>query len=176
MRYLLIFLMISGAGAAEIVPNSFSSDHQLQIAVELKEEFQPRYRVTSRNMHFLRGSFPSDYWTVDACLGSRVCWRPDGEYFVIEETSSGIHQEFVVARKTLHGYSAMPFDRNDIMISSKLHWHHGFVRFDKWLPKDRLEITICGDLDGSREDFECRFVLDLKRNFRVLSCDIIKPR
>jgi hypothetical protein len=95
-------------------------------------------------------------------------------YFVVEEAPAGIHQEFSVACRTKHGFAALPFDRNTVMEPTGLHWHHGAVTFDRWLPRDRMRVTISGDLD-SRETFKCRFVLALKQKLRVVSYRIIQP-
>ena len=70
----------------------------------------------------------------------------------------------------------MLFDRVNVMDITKLSWHHGEERFDRWLPNDRLAVTIFGDLDVSRKDFECSFILDLKDDLKVLSYRVIKPK
>ena len=119
-------------------------------------------------------AFPSDYTHLDQCLGSRVIWRRDSAFLAIEEPSSGIHQEFTVARRMATGYAALPFERSILMDNTKLSWHHGGVRFDRWLPRNRLAVTVYGDLDGSRADFECRFVLSLKDPLKVLSYRVLK--
>lgn len=175
MRYLVLLLLVSAAHAAEIVSGSISPDGKWQIVAEAGDD-NARYRVANRTMDILRGAFPSDYWRPEQCLHSRVVWRPDSDYFVIEEAFSGIHQNFVVAHRTAHGFTTMSFDRGTVMKSTKLSWHHGVVRFDRWLPNDRLAVTIYGDLDISRADFECSFVLDLKDSLKIISHQIIKPK
>ncbi len=174
MRYLFLLLLISTAQAAETVPDSRSPDGKWQIVTE-SDDGEGCYHVATRDSQSVGDSFPSDYSHLDQRLGSRVIWRRDSAFFVIEEPSSGIHQEFTIAQKTATGYSALPFDRFALMDSTKQNWHHAGVRFDRWLPRNRLAVTIYGDLHASRGDFECRFVLDLKDHFKVLSSHVIKP-
>jgi hypothetical protein len=177
MRFLLSLLLISlsATRAADVVPDSVSPDGKWQIVVETTGE-QARYRVAKPDGQLLDGSFQSDYWKIANCLVSRVVWRKDSAYFVIEEGASGIHQAFIVAHQTAEGYEDLPFDRNTVMECTQLSWHHGAVRFDGWLPNDCMAVTVSGDLDGSRAPFECRFVLDLKHGFKVLSHRIIEPK
>lgn len=175
MRYLIALLfLVSAAAAADAVRKSTSPDGKWRVLVEPSGE-KAHYRVADSSMQLSRVTFPSDYWHVKDCLGSRIVWREDSNYFVIEEAVSGIHQAFVVAHKTLDGFEELPFDRNKVMDSTKLSWHHGAVRFDGWLPNNRLAVTVYGDLDGSRADFECSFVLDLEHGLQVLSHRVIKP-
>lgn len=169
----LLFIVQEVRGL-EPVPDSWSPDGRRRIAVEMNGE-QPQYRVVTRGHSRLPGSFESDYWQVDQCLASTVRWRRDGAYFVIEEPSTRFHQGFAIGRRTARGYQALPFDRQTVMRDSKLSWHLASVSFQRWLPGDRVQIEISGDLDEGRE-FACQFILDLKHPLRVLSCDVLQPK
>jgi len=170
--FLLLMLVTSVSHATEMLPGSASPDGKAQIAAEAVND-ETRYRVADATGEFLqRGTFPSDYWRAEQCLGASVFWRRDSAYFVIQESMSGIHESFVVARRTSRGYVDMKFDRNTIMKVSKLSWHHGAVWFGGWLPGDRMAVTMAGDLDALKGDFKCDFVLDLRHDFRVVSCKV----
>jgi hypothetical protein len=175
MRYLLILLLISAVHGAEIVYDSQSPDGKWQIVVEGRSQDNALYHVATRDMHIQKSSFESDF-CLNNCANSRVFWSPDSKYFVIEEVRAGVGQGFIVGHLSSCGFSNLLFDRGELMNITKLKWHHAAVSFDGWMPKSRLAVTVIGDLDESGDDFECRFVLDLKDNFKVLSYRVIKPK
>ena len=175
MDFLLVLLLISAAQSALIVPGSLSPDKKWKILVKM-DSTEGGYQVATRDLQFMPGAFASDYWHIESCLDSRVYWRPDSAYFVIQESSSGIHEEFDVVHQTADGYKALPFDRFKLMESTKLHPHHGAVQFDRWLPHNRMAVTVYGDLEDGQADFECRFVVDLKQSFKVLSYHVVEPK
>jgi len=130
------------------------------------------FAVVTRNEVNVSPPFQSDFSILRSialqCKLTRIFWRSDSSYFVLDSGHDRHHGDFLVVQKEGNAFQLLPFDVEKIFATSKLHAAFLYPDFKIWLPHNQLGIQIQG-FNGMNSFCDVDFVLDLTNQLKVVS-------
>jgi hypothetical protein len=159
---------------AGVVDHSTSPDGKFHIESTFASD-GTYFAVVAKDGRNVSPPFESDFGVLRSidlqCKLTKVYWRRDDAFVVLDSGHDRHHQDFFIARKAGNGFELLSFNPEKIYGASKLSAHFLYPEFVGWRSNGDLKMRIVG-FNGLDDYRPIEFTLRLTKDIRVVAMEL----